>query len=104
MLIFSTFWRLGVKMLDFGSAEELSWAQNGDQNRPSGAKHPPKSSVGTPPWSRSGTDLLPETLPGTSLPDVDAFCIICDAILPSFGRLINGFERHLCSSSFAQIL
>ena len=38
MLIFSTFWRLGVKMLDFGSAEELSWAQNGDQNRPSDAQ------------------------------------------------------------------
>ena len=35
---FSIFWRLGAKMLDFGSPLPPSWAKSGAQNRPIGAK------------------------------------------------------------------
>ena len=41
--------RLGVKKLDFVSPLAPSWDQNGAQNRPNGAKGPPRATVRTPP-------------------------------------------------------
>ena len=46
---FSTFGRLGAKMLDFASSLGPSCAQTGARNRPSGAENLPISSVGCPP-------------------------------------------------------
>ena len=41
---FSTFWRLGAKIMDFWTPLAPSWAQNGNQNPPNDTQMPPKLS------------------------------------------------------------
>ena len=97
-LFFNILGRLGAKKLDFGSPFAPSWAQNGAQNRPSGAKWHPllkPAAAFLETWNRFAAKVAFGAFLGTISSDfwqmLIPFSKICSIVRSAPGHNFFGF-------------